>query len=253
MDKIDILVLGGGYGTRLFGKGLRKDYSPKGLVDVNGKKAVEWGLDSFSDDLVRNIFIETNNEGFGPYSDWLRNSRYMRKAEIVVEPHSTPQRSLGVLETIADTFSRLSFEKPVLVLASDHVFSDNQDGLITDYKGEECRVGVYNIESASEASNYSVVKVIDGRVVAWKEKPISPKSTLVGVSCKIWNRKVFDQLENWNRSGGNPDRDGDFMSYLIDQGYFVSSFPVPGQWFDIGTPANLDKARKSLRLSNDKN
>ena len=134
---MDILVLGGGYGTRLFGEHTPENYLPKGLVKIGNKTAIDYALSAFSRDLIGKIIVETNMEGEEHYRHWMRSKDNDLNIEIYVEKQSTPKKCLGILKTLEIVARDILFKEPTLLVAPDNIFTLNQDSLIRNYNGED--------------------------------------------------------------------------------------------------------------------
>jgi glucose-1-phosphate thymidylyltransferase len=238
---MDVLILGGGYGTRLFGKYNSFNYSPKGLVSVNGKSCIDITLTAFSPNLFDRIILETNNEGRKFYLDWSKNSDFKQNIEIFVDEISTPENSLGVLSTINLVNDYYKFNSPVLVISPDNLFTHNQDRLIECFT-EGVRIATYSLGSLEDSKKYGVVELSGNKIISCCEKPLYPKSKIVRTSCEIWDPEVFSLILEWIVDN-NSDKVGDFINFLINKNIRVESCPVIGKWMDIGSPDDLNKAR----------
>lgn len=242
---MDVLILGGGYGTRLLGRYNSDRYYPKGLVQVGGKPCIEHILNTFSDNLFSRIILETNKEGEPFYESWLNDSRFREKAEIFVEDISSPNNCLGVLETIGIVAKHYNFKNPVLVLSPDNLFTENQDGLVAGYN-RGARIATYELEHLEDAKKYGVLQLESNKVVGCTEKPQQPTSRIIRTSCEIWDENVFSLLSKWN-SNFDSDKVGDFINHLVTNGITVESYKTSGFWIDIGDEEDLKKANNILR------
>lgn len=237
-----LLILGGGYGTRLFGRYNLSNYVPKGLVSIAGRPSIEHSLSAFSDSLLEEIIISTNREGTPFYSGWARKSRFGHRIEIFTEKFSKPEACLGVLQSLEIVNEYYEFNEPILILAPDNVFNGNLDAFIQDYKDGVSMV-TYRLKEIREARKYGVVTLKNKNMVACHEKPARPTSNHIRTSCEIWSPEAFAHLKRWNKEF-EPDKVGDFINYLIEKGIMVYAFPFKGIWMDIGTQQDLAEARK---------
>jgi glucose-1-phosphate thymidylyltransferase len=242
--KIDFLILGGGYGTRLFGKSSKR-YIPKGLVKIGDFSGIDRILTSFSKELIGKVIIETNKEGLKHYSLWAKKNKQY-KTEILVEPFSSPENCLGILKTLEFVFSNLKFKKPILVVAPDNVFFERQDQLIFDERKADAKILTYDIGGLQEAKKYGVVNLNGERIVSCIEKPKKPSSKIIRTSCEIWTPKMFSFLYEWNKKGDS-DKVGDYINFLIKKKLYILSIPTKGYWVDMGTKKDLKNIRKKLK------
>ena len=242
---MDVLILGGGYGTRLFGHYNRETYHPKGLIKIREKLCIEHILVVFSNNLIDEIILETNNEGKPFYKNWLNESRFKDRTEIFVEPISTPDNCMGVLKTIEIVSNFYRFQKPILILSPDNVFTETQDELIINYISG-VRIATYELDSLNNAKKYGVVVLDADSIINCIEKPSDPKSRIIRTSCEIWDTDTFALIQEWNTKFDS-NKVGDFIGYLINMGIKVESYKIKGEWIDIGNKEDLSRSRKMLK------
>ncbi len=241
---MDMMVLGGGYGTRLFGKYNREKYIPKGLLKIGNSPIIDITLSCFSHSLIDRIILETNKEGEEFYINWMNNREDRSKISIYLDKNSSPNNPHGVLGTIESTIKDCSLDKsPLLIIAPDNFFTENLDNMINYYSNEDAFIATYELEDFSDAKKYGVVKVVKDEIVNCKEKPDSPDSKLIRTSCEIWGERAFSYLEKWNKIY-KADRVGDFINYLIDENCNVRSYKLNSFWIDIGSKEDLEKLRR---------
>ena len=240
---IDVLILGGGYGTRLLKNTLAKDYIPKGLVDIVGKPAVERALEAFPNPFINKIILETNNEGEKHYSNWISNYSKGKNIELFVEPISTPDVCLGVLQTISYVHEKSPFTKPVLIIAPDNIFLETQEHIFDNGRDFPVTMLAYNVRSYEDARKYGVLTLENSKVTHCEEKPKKPLSTKVRTACELWKPKIFNMLNDWIKIG-DTYKAGNFIQYVIQSGIDVRAFGVKGEWKDIGNKYDLEETRR---------
>mgnify|MGYP001570412829 FL=1 len=242
---MEVLVLGGGYGTRLFGRHNSRTYSPKGLIEIMGRPCIDYALGAFSEDLMDRIILETNKEGKSFYEHWLSKSKFKDKTKVYLEEVSTPEKCLGVLETISIVSNHYKFSKPVLIISPDNLFTKKQDKLITGYTSG-IRIATYELNSLIDAQKYGVLELDSEKIIGCIEKPLKPISKTIRTSCEIWSPEVFSLLSEWNNHFDS-DKVGDFINFIIKQEIHVKSYKTDGFWIDIGNEQDLQKAREMLK------
>jgi len=238
---MDLLILGGGYGKRLFGEYNPKMYIPKGLIKIKCKHCIDYTLETFSNCLIDKIILETNNEGEKFYRGWSNESRFKENIEIFIDKLSTPNNVLGVLSTINLVNNYYNFKEPILIVAPDNIFTRNQDELITGFiKG--ARMAAYETDSLMNAKKYGVLELSSNKIISCCEKPTNPKSKIIRTSCEIWDQEVFLMISKWIDKN-DPDKVGDFINFLINQNIRIESFIIKGEWIDMGSVEDLNKVR----------
>ena len=146
----------------------------------------------------------------------IKNSKYKDKTELFVEPVSKHDNCLGILETIKIVADNYKFKEPVLVLAPDNVFTENQDSLIHNFNGNT-RIGTCFVSTLDDAKKFGVVSLNSGKIISCVEKPLNPESKTVRTSCEIWIPEVFGLLSEWNENFDS-NKVGDFINHLIKKG-----------------------------------
>ena len=242
--KIDVLVLGGGYGKRLFAELDLPKYTPKGLIPIEGTTGLDMGLRTFSKSLIGKIIIETNREGALAYSDWIdRHKEY--DSQLFIEPRSSPTSCLGVLETLEYFYQELKPEKPILLMAPDNIFFQNQDHLILNSEIADVKVLTYNLSKLSEVSKYGALVTEGNKIVECEEKPAEPKSRLIKTAYEIWKPSIFEGLNEWNKEGDS-DKVGEYLNHMIQKKFKIISIPTKGEWIDIGAKKDFIKAKTKI-------
>ena len=103
-------------------------------------------------------------------------------------------------------------------------------------------IGVYDVKDLKESAKYGVVEInSEGDLITFEEKPTKPKSTLIGIALYHYPRKVLPLIEQYIKEGNNPDQPGRLIQWLYPQ-MTVSTWSVPGKWYDIGSKETLEKA-----------
>lgn len=246
MGGIDVLVLGGGYGTRLFSELKTKTYLPKGLIKINNFTCLDLVLKSFSKKFLGKIIIETNNEGFPSYYEWAKKNKEY-KTKIIVEPISSPNNCLGVLKTLEYIYFKLKFKREVLLIAPDNIFFENQDRLILDKTPADAKILIYSLKNKGDVKKYGMIELDkSGHVISCKEKPEKPSSRIIRTSCEVWSPRMFKLLREWNKTR-NSDKVGDYINFLVKRGYKIKAIPTEGEWIDIGTKKDLLRARRMIK------
>ncbi len=135
-------------------------------------------------------------------------------------------------------------EDDLLVLAGDSLFSFDVDEFVDFHKKhDETCIAVYDLKDKKRiAGKYGVVELDkNSRIIKFKEKPKEPKTTLVATLCYIISNYDLHHLNKKNFR----ENAGELIEHLIDH-EDVFGFLFEGKWFDIGTPEDLERARKDF-------
>jgi len=103
-----------------------------------------------------------------------------------------------------------------LLLASDDYFEFDLSQFIAAYSGKDALVAVHDIGDKKRASQFGVVEVQDGKIVKCEEKPVHPRSSLIGIACYLLPPRLFPVLSRYRRDHPEIDQLGHFITYLVE-------------------------------------
>jgi len=98
---------------------------------------------------------------------------------------------------------------------------------------------VKDLEAIKKYNNISTDE--NGRILHFEEKPANPTSTLTGIALYYYRKDVVPLFNDYMAGGNNPDQPGRFVQWLYPR-VEVSTWEVPGTWFDIGSKETLEEA-----------
>jgi glucose-1-phosphate thymidylyltransferase len=242
---VNALVLAAGYATRL--RPLT-DRVPKQLLPVGGRPMLDWIADKLEKIPERQELHVVTNARYAPaFADWAETRR-----GVTVHNDGTTSND-DRLGAIGD----LRFVLGCTGLAADHLLviaGDNLlDASLADYaawwrgKGTASALAVYDVGDRELARQYGIVELgPDQRVVGFVEKPAEPPSTLAATATYLFHRDHLGLVEEYLAEGNPADQPGNFIAWLYRREP-VYGYALPGEWHDIGTPAQLLEADNRLR------
>ena len=239
-----LIILAAGYATRLYPLTLNK---PKPLLPIAGKPMIDHVLKSLASiNAIDHGYVVTNEKFAGHFDEWAinRDKSESTVPVTVVNDHSTnDSNKLGAIGDLSLVINKEEIDDDVIVVAGDNLFSDD----LIDY-GMYCEkvkapvIGVYDVKDLKESAKYGVVEInSEGDLITFEEKPAKPKSTLIGIALYHYPRKVLPLIEQYIKEGNNPDQPGRLIQWLYPQ-MTVSTWSVPGKWYDIGSKETLEEA-----------
>ena len=242
---MDILILGAGYGTRLYP--LIKD-TPKPLLPVADRPLIDHTLrklEAVSD--VRRVIVVTNDKFYGHFKHWAQNDYAFRWPVVVVNDHTTcPENRLGSVGDIDFVLQQEDIRDDLLIIGGDNIFDFNLKDYL-EFSRDHCRhisIGLYDIGHVSEASKFGVVAIDpQHRVISFEEKPAQPKSSLIAMCCYFLPAETLDCVNQYLKSSDKSDKAGDFIRWLSME-RTVYGFQFQGTWFDIGSIEAYHAAQK---------
>ncbi len=241
------IIPAAGYGTRLYPLTKNK---PKALLEVKGEPVINHILKKIEEiDEIDEVFIVTNARFFNQFSEWARSFQKKTRIKIKVlnDGTSSEKNRLGAIGDKHFVIKKEKIDDDVLVISSDNLFDFSLKEIHEVFRKKNSPVvGLYDVGSKEKARLYGVVSVdSNGRMTAFQEKPKKPNSTLASTGIYFYTRKSISLLEQYVREGNSLDAPGNFVEWLHKNSEVYGHAPE-GKWFDIGSFASLEKARKEF-------
>ncbi|MEM3030450.1 MAG: sugar phosphate nucleotidyltransferase [Candidatus Micrarchaeia archaeon] len=114
--------------------------------------------------------------------------------------------------------------------------------LVREHDGEAITMG---LKAVREPGEYGVAELRGSRVVAFEEKPASPRSNLVNASVYVFEPKVFPVLEKLQPTSRGEVEVTDAVRELCGRGE-VKGVAGEEYWLDMGMPWHLFDANEFL-------
>ena len=227
--------MAGGYATRLWP--ITKD-NPKALLPVGEKRIIDYILEkALKLDLP--IYISTNRF----FESHFRPVAEKYGVGLIVEDTLHEEEKLGTIGAMKKAVEELGMDE-YLVIAGDNLFSFSLEDFLARYSGETL-IAVYDIGDLELAKRYGVVVLEGDRVVAFEEKPVQPRSTLISTGVYVFPRRVMGLLDEY-LSNGNRDSPGYFVQWLFSKGEPIKAYRFSEYWFDIGSADSYLEALRTL-------
>lgn len=242
-----VLILAGGYGTRLaeLGKNM-----PKALLKIQNRYLVDCILEKIRGlKGVREVILVTNNRFHGIFQQWVKgHTGYICPVHIVNDGTNTPEDRLGSIGDMDFVIRRKNVRDDMLVIGGDNVFGDPLDAYIrfSQKKAPAVTIGVYDIRSLEEARRFGVVDIdVHGRIKTFDEKPVKPRSTLIGMCLYYLPEKSLGFIADYLLKSGKSDAAGDYIRWLCQKSA-VYGFKFHGKWYDIGSIESYREAQNDF-------
>lgn len=242
---MDAILLAGGYGTRLRPLTYTR---PKPLLPVAGRPMLEWVLDRLPPEVHRVVVaVNWKAQALGAYFGQRSTRAAGDRREFVVVREEEP---LGTGGAVKNCERHLTGDR-FFVLNADIVSNLDMRAMLASHKAN-AGAGTISLKEVEPADvvHYGVVKpagpaAADGsvRIADFLEKPKDPAhapSRLINAGAYLLERRVLDLVPE----GRMVSMEKEVFPQLIPQGFH--GFPVQGHWIDVGDPARLRQASRTL-------
>jgi glucose-1-phosphate thymidylyltransferase len=240
-----ILILAGGYGTRL--ATVARD-TPKALLPINDRPLLEYILDHVKNlDGLTEVFVVTNDKFYEKFNEWSTTIHFDFKVTVVNDGTKTVEERLGSVGDIDYVIQNEKVDEDLLVVGGDNLFDFN----ITEYisfsqkNDNALTIGVYDI-GQEDASQFGVVQIdSNGKVIAFEEKPENPKSSLIAMCFYYLPKKTLGFVSDYLLESGMSDKAGDYIKWA-QENHTVYGFNFEGKWYDIGSVESYNEAKNNF-------
>ncbi len=241
-----ILILAGGYGTRLYP--VVKD-TPKALLEVCGKTLIDHTLEKFfAVPGIEEACVVTNAKFFLMLQDWAGKTQAPFPLRVISDGTHTPEERLGAVGDILFVIEKEERPCDWIVAGSDNLFDQGVDGFVefARGRGDHPTVGAYDIREVSAASKYGVVALdAHGLMVSLEEKPKEPKSSLISMCLYYFPRATLPLIRQYVDQTRATDTTGGCIQWIYQKSP-VYGFKFSGKWYDIGSLESYDQAQKTF-------
>lgn len=228
------VIMAGGRGTRL--GPLTKD-TPKPLLEVAGRTILEWIVLNLVGGGIKHVYVSVNHLAeqveahLGDGSQLGCRVSYLR--EDPAQPLGTAG-SLGLLRA-----ERPDLDVPVVVMNGDLMVQFEPEQLLAFHRRSAAAISVAVRPYRHEIPFGVVQTEQDGRISQIQEKPTVTVDVNAGVYAM--SPHVLDTV---------PPGVGCTMPQLIqgclDRDETVAAWPMTSDWIDVGTPADLARAKGGM-------
>ncbi len=222
MQKAVILAAGEGKRLRPFTEDM-----PKVMLPIANKPILEYVIEALADNNIRNIIMvvgykkESIMSYFGDGNKWGVEINYVFQEKQIGTAHALLQAK----DYIDDEF---------LVLPGDNIIDKECIAKLIKEK-EKALV----IEESELSSKYGVVKISDGYISQFEEKPVVAETNIISTGIYKFEPDIIDLVEQFVSEGKNNLTD--VIQHIIKSGEKIKGIKGNGKWKDAVYPWDLLK------------
>ncbi len=230
------LVLSGGRGTRL--RPITHT-GAKQLIPIANKPILFYGLEAIADAGIKDVGIivgETKEEikkAVGTGKKWGLRITYVEQ-----------KAPLGLAHAVKVS-QRYLKDKPFVMYLGDNLVKEGITSLVREFKRKKPNALIL-LSRVREPQRFGVAELKKGKVVRLTEKPKRPKSDLALVGVYMFDKNIFEAVNNIKPSFRKEYEITDAIQYLIDKGHKVHSHIIQGWWKDTGKVEDVLEANRLI-------
>ncbi len=247
---MQVLVLAGGFGTRLRPLTLQ---TPKQLLKLVDKTIIEHLLDSLKKSGMKEITIAVNSAQAKIFQKNLEGY----EINWIIESPKEEEEKLGAVGAIGNAKRFLKHEATLIVGANNFAPGIDFKKIVEEHGRKNClaTLVLYKLPDKKEVGKYGVAVVDGKRITGFQEKPAveEAKSQLISTAFYVVQPEFFKELDTYIQEkesrGEKPDNLGDLWAWIVGKGIPVGYHVLESYWSDIGGfKGYLEATRVALRL-----
>ncbi len=248
VPRVRAVFLAAGFGTRL---GAISQRCAKPLLEISGEALMTRVLRQAIAAGATDGVVVTNRRFHADFLRWRDAVECDLPLEIVDDGATSNETRLGAVRDLAlalrEGTARLGDEDvdAYLVLGCDNLFEFDLGRMADRFAASGCgQLLVRRVPTPVPPAKYSeVVLAANGRRVArFREKPADPQSDLSAIAAYLLPADLPGLVDTHLAEGGAADAPGHLLARLTELMPF-EAHRLDGEFLDIGTPADLERAR----------
>ena len=232
------LILAGGFATRLWPL---CENRAKPLLLLDGKTILAHILEKIPTEME--AILLTNSKFFADFEKELKKLG-RTNVEIFCEDAYSDGQKLGALGALSAVSREKNINETILVLAGDNILPGLKIEQFFCADGE-AKIVAREVSSLHEARKFGVLKIENGRVINFAEKPAKPTSKIVSTGFMAIGKDLLPILHNFAKK--SPDALGGIFPELLKRKKKVLAEVVASDWFDIGSFETYLDAHQKLQ------
>lgn len=228
------LITSGGKGTRLRPLTYTQN---KHLLPIANKPILHYPLEIVAQAGIKKVGIVTDREGtevkkaIGDGSQW--------GLEITYIPQEAPLGLAHVVKISQDFIG----DEPFVFYLGDNMVVGGIGRFMKAFEKAESNCHL-TLSKVKDPERFGVPEIQDKRIVGIEEKPSVPKSEFAVAGIYIYDKNIFEAVNNIKPSARGELEISDAHQYLLDHGFKVTFSEITGWWKDTGKPQDILEANR---------
>jgi len=228
------LITAGGHGTRL--RPITHTQN-KHLIPIANKPILNYALEYVREAGIREVGIITNQAG-AEVKEVYGNGKSLG-LKIVYIPQEHPA-GLADCVRIAEPFIGTD---PFIFYLGDNIIVGGIRRFIEEFEKNQTNCHLV-LAKVPDPERFGVPEIKDNRIISITEKPKKPLSDYAVTGIYLYDRTIFEAVNNIKPSARGELEISDAHQYLLDKGYKVTFSEITGWWKDTGKPSDLLEANR---------
>lgn len=236
---LEAVLLVGGQGTRL--RPLTID-TPKPMLPVAGRPCTEHQIARLREAGVTRVILGTSYRA-DVFADYFGDGSAFG-VELVCVTEREPLGTGGAIRNVLPEL-RSEPDDPVLILNGDVLSGHDMAGQVTQHRSRRADVTLHLINVEDPRPFGLVPTDVDGRVLAFLEKPERAEDTIthqINAGCYVFSRHVIDAIP----SGRVVSVERETFPELLSTGASVQAWIDDAYWLDLGNPLAFARGSRDL-------
>ena len=234
------LILSGGKGTRLYPLTYTR---AKQLIPVANKPVLFRVIEAIRDAGINDIGIVVGHTGPEVKESVGDGSQFGEDVKITYIEQDTPGGLAHAVKISKDFWEDSRF----VMFLGDNVIEGGISSLIRDYAEHKEWNSQIVLKEVDNPSSFGVAKLSeDGSIEYLVEKPKDPPSNLALVGIYMFDKSIWEAVENIQPSARGELEITDAIQWLTQNGYTVYPHVHRGWWIDTGKMADMLEANSHV-------
>jgi len=239
-------ILCAGFATRLYPL---TETIPKHLLPVAGRPVLDYVVERLAAVGIDRGVLVTNRTFVDQFHGWAAKEPLAANLQILDDKATSNENRLGSIGDLQFALTQGGIQDDFLVVNGDNLFTFALDGMLETFRRLGNTIALYDVGSESETAKMGVADCdAVGRVIAFREKPPVPGTTVASIGIYVYRAEVRSLVDRYLAEGNSADKTGSFVEWLHQEvpvfGHRIRA--EDGLWFDIGSHEQYDESNRML-------